>query len=258
MIPFGERLRQARAQAGLSQEALAEALEKSKMTVLRWENGQAEGPPDFRQLELLSALLKVPVAWFFQTEELALSPVLAKQLAQVATQMDELSRAHAAVAAQVAALARAPQVVYAGRELPLSRVAEAPPAYVTPAQAAKPVSLPDDFFKTLLGETGPQLSSGAEPQARLLEAARKRLGVSVGMLAKHIGRHGWAESGVQKVLNGAPVPREHTNLVAAALGFIATREGAAWVLPEWVRMAAKERARWDGQAELVKLLEGVQ
>ena len=69
MIPFGERLRQARAQAGLSQEALAEALEKSKMTVLRWENGQAEGPPDFRQLELLSALLKVPVAWFFQTEE---------------------------------------------------------------------------------------------------------------------------------------------------------------------------------------------
>ena len=47
-------------------------------------------------------------------------------------------------------------------------------------------------------------------------------------------------------------------LVAAALGFIATREGAAWVLPEWVRMAAKERARWDGQAELVKLLEGVQ
>jgi len=53
-------LSQARQDKGLSQQALGQALGVSRLTVLRWENGQAT--PDIRTVTIISDLLGISVA----------------------------------------------------------------------------------------------------------------------------------------------------------------------------------------------------
>ena len=72
------------------------------MTVWRWENGKTE--PGFADMERLAEVLRVPVSWFFGAGEAEATPLLARQLAAVTTRMEELTRAHGELAAQVARL----------------------------------------------------------------------------------------------------------------------------------------------------------
>jgi len=51
----------------LSQEALAELIGKSKLTVLRWENGQSQ--PAFEDIELLAKVLDVTIGFLFEQDQ---------------------------------------------------------------------------------------------------------------------------------------------------------------------------------------------
>ncbi|MCW5867433.1 MAG: helix-turn-helix transcriptional regulator [Candidatus Eremiobacteraeota bacterium] len=64
IVQFGERLREAREFAGLSQDQVAEKLEVDPETVSRWER-QVRFPRRAR-LDKLANLLGKPVDWFFQ------------------------------------------------------------------------------------------------------------------------------------------------------------------------------------------------
>ncbi len=64
---LGGRLRRARNETGLSQEAVAERIGVSWMTVHRWERSQ-RGVPD-HLLERLSELYDRPINWFLTLEE---------------------------------------------------------------------------------------------------------------------------------------------------------------------------------------------
>ena len=70
--PFAERLRALRAERGLSQGALAEALSVSRQSVSKWERGEAE--PDAERLVLLSSLLAAPVSLLLPAKPTASSP----------------------------------------------------------------------------------------------------------------------------------------------------------------------------------------
>ena len=64
---LGSRLRRARNQSGLSQEAVAEQVGVSWMTVLRWEHSQRAVSDDV--LQRLSKLYDRPLRWFLTLEE---------------------------------------------------------------------------------------------------------------------------------------------------------------------------------------------
>ena len=64
---LGSRLRRARKQSGLSQEAVAEQVGVSWMTVLRWEHSQRAVSDDV--LQRLSKLYDRPLRWFLTLEE---------------------------------------------------------------------------------------------------------------------------------------------------------------------------------------------
>ncbi len=64
---LGSRLRRARNQSGLSQEAVAERVGVSWMTVLRWEHSQRAVSDDI--LLRLSELYDKPLRWFLTLEE---------------------------------------------------------------------------------------------------------------------------------------------------------------------------------------------
>ena len=64
---LGSRLRRARKQSGLSQEAVAEQVGVSWMTVLRWEHSQRAVSDD--RLQRLSRLYDRPLRWFLTLEE---------------------------------------------------------------------------------------------------------------------------------------------------------------------------------------------
>jgi transcriptional regulator with XRE-family HTH domain len=64
---MGGRLRRAREQRGLTQEAVAEKVGVSWMTVLRWEHDQRSIPEE--KLKRLGALYKKPLRWFLTLEE---------------------------------------------------------------------------------------------------------------------------------------------------------------------------------------------
>ncbi|MQG34648.1 MAG: helix-turn-helix transcriptional regulator [SAR202 cluster bacterium] len=64
---LGGRLRRARNETGLSQEAVAERIGVSWMTVHRWERSQRAVPDD--RLDRLCELYNKPIRWFLTLEE---------------------------------------------------------------------------------------------------------------------------------------------------------------------------------------------
>ena len=64
---LGNRLRRARNCAGLSQEAVAELIGVSWMTIHRWERSQRAVPDNL--LKNLSGLYDKPIRWFLTLEE---------------------------------------------------------------------------------------------------------------------------------------------------------------------------------------------
>lgn len=64
---LGGRLRRARDERGLTQEAVAEVVGVSWMTVLRWEHEQRSIPEE--RLKRLAELYEKPLLWFLTPEE---------------------------------------------------------------------------------------------------------------------------------------------------------------------------------------------
>lgn len=62
MQSIGQRIRQARQQAGFTQEQLAEGLGTTKATISRWENGNVDNIA-MNKIERLSSLCGVDPAW---------------------------------------------------------------------------------------------------------------------------------------------------------------------------------------------------
>jgi transcriptional regulator with XRE-family HTH domain len=58
-MTFGEKLKEARKEAGLSQEQLAQKLSVSRSAVAKWESDK--GMPDVNNLKAISQLLDVSV-----------------------------------------------------------------------------------------------------------------------------------------------------------------------------------------------------
>lgn len=61
-----ERIRQARRALGLTQEQLAERLNRGQQTVYSWERGTRH--PRRSDMQRLAEVLDKPLAWFFTTE----------------------------------------------------------------------------------------------------------------------------------------------------------------------------------------------
>ena len=66
-MTFGEKLKQARKEAGLSQEQLAEKLSVSRSAIAKWETDK--GMPDVNNLKVMSQLLNVSVDYLLDDEE---------------------------------------------------------------------------------------------------------------------------------------------------------------------------------------------
>ena len=66
-MTFGEKLKKARKEAGLSQEQLAEKLSVSRSAVAKWESGK--GMPDVNNLKVIAQLLDVSVDYLLDEEE---------------------------------------------------------------------------------------------------------------------------------------------------------------------------------------------
>lgn len=66
-MTFGEKLRSARKEAGLSQEQLAEKLCVSRSAVAKWESGG--GLPDVSSLRLISQLLGVSIDYILSEDD---------------------------------------------------------------------------------------------------------------------------------------------------------------------------------------------
>ena len=58
-MTFGERLREARKKAGMTQEQLAEVLSVSRQAVTKWESDK--GIPDVENLKLIAKVLDVSI-----------------------------------------------------------------------------------------------------------------------------------------------------------------------------------------------------
>ena len=66
-MTFGEKLKEARQKAGLSQEQLSEKLHVSRSAVAKWETGK--GMPDIENLKAASALLGVSIDYLLDDGE---------------------------------------------------------------------------------------------------------------------------------------------------------------------------------------------
>ncbi len=66
-MTFGEKLREARKKAGISQEELAEKLSVSRSAVAKWETDN--GLPDVGNLKVLAAVLNVSVDYLLAEDE---------------------------------------------------------------------------------------------------------------------------------------------------------------------------------------------
>lgn len=64
---FGEKLRQARKAAGMTQKELAQAVELKHNAVSNWEKGISSPDPD--TIRRLCEILRMPPNFFFDTEE---------------------------------------------------------------------------------------------------------------------------------------------------------------------------------------------
>lgn len=65
-VELGQRLRRARERIGMSQEALAEAVERDQKAVSEYENGKRKLPA--AELPTFARVLGIPVAYFFEGE----------------------------------------------------------------------------------------------------------------------------------------------------------------------------------------------
>jgi len=79
------RIRQARKEAGLTQEQLAELIEKHKRTV---ENYERVRVPDYRELNKIARVLNRPIEWFLHGDVPA-----DDALAEVSAKLDDLRQA---------------------------------------------------------------------------------------------------------------------------------------------------------------------
>ena len=66
-MTFGEKLKQARKEAGLSQEQFAEKMSVSRSAVAKWETDK--GMPDVNNLKIMAQLLDVSVDYLLDEEE---------------------------------------------------------------------------------------------------------------------------------------------------------------------------------------------
>lgn len=66
-MTFGEKLKEARKEAGLSQEKLAEKISVSRSAIAKWETDK--GMPDVNNLKLISQLLGVSVDYLLDDDE---------------------------------------------------------------------------------------------------------------------------------------------------------------------------------------------
>ena len=66
-MTFGEKLREARREAGLSQEQFAEKMSVSRSAVAKWEAGK--GLPDVNNLKVMAQLLDVSVDYLLDEDE---------------------------------------------------------------------------------------------------------------------------------------------------------------------------------------------
>ena len=66
-MTFGEKLRNARKEAGLSQEQLAEKLSVSRSAVAKWETDN--GMPDVGNLKAIATLLNVSIDYLLDEDE---------------------------------------------------------------------------------------------------------------------------------------------------------------------------------------------
>ncbi len=66
-MTFSEKLKEARKNAGLTQEQLAEKLCVSRQAVTKWETGK--GLPDIENMKAISGLLNVSIDYLFSDEE---------------------------------------------------------------------------------------------------------------------------------------------------------------------------------------------
>lgn len=73
-MTFGEKIREARKQNGLSQEELSKKLCLSRPTITKWESDR--GMPDIENLKMLSKLLDVSIDYLLSDSDMAVSSVL--------------------------------------------------------------------------------------------------------------------------------------------------------------------------------------
>ena len=66
-MTFGEKLKLARKEAGLSQEQLAEKMSVSRSAIAKWESDK--GMPDVNNLKVLAQLLNVSIDYLLDDEE---------------------------------------------------------------------------------------------------------------------------------------------------------------------------------------------
>lgn len=66
-MTFGEKLKDARKEAGLSQEQFAEKMNVSRSAVAKWETDK--GMPDVNNLKVMAQLLNVSVDYLLDEEE---------------------------------------------------------------------------------------------------------------------------------------------------------------------------------------------
>jgi transcriptional regulator with XRE-family HTH domain len=65
-IELGQRIRHARERIGMSQEALADAVERDQKAVSEYENGKRKLPAT--ELPTFASVLGIPVSYFFEGE----------------------------------------------------------------------------------------------------------------------------------------------------------------------------------------------
>ena len=66
-MTFGEKLKEARKEAGLSQEQFAEKMSVSRSAVAKWESDK--GMPDVNNLKAMAQLLDISVEYLLDEDE---------------------------------------------------------------------------------------------------------------------------------------------------------------------------------------------
>jgi transcriptional regulator with XRE-family HTH domain len=95
-VLFGERLRNAREAAGMSEKRMANRIGVKTSTIRKWENGEME--PRANRVQMIASLLNVPLLWLLAGSQQvpasaieASDPELLRQkISEVNARMDSL------------------------------------------------------------------------------------------------------------------------------------------------------------------------